>query len=524
MEQEIDASGDVVASTTKAGAEAWGGVADTDTTARGNMEEAKINNQEDEEEKGVGSGGAKDAFVGNNDVLLDLDRKTDDADGVKTEGTAWQVPERTIHADSLVHFATSPAVPGERQKKIMVPPQRKHIYYFKARVPALMADSLRMEGLETLRLQKCYMEAVPRFIDRFKYLRQISLNDNKLSSLPEEIGFVKALKFLSLAGNKLMNLPGSIGMLKDLEHLNLARNQIIALPDSLSRCTKITDLYLFDNKIASLPTPTKVKELWPNLRLVNLSKNSMVHLPPAVGSWKKVSRLDLSANLLVDLPDEFCDMSSIDSLNLADNQLTRLPEQFGKLRSLTIIHLERNNLKKLPDSIYDLLTVRELNLFGNPMEPLEDIPLWNYGDPIHRFKDTAKKIEEVTPVPILRSEPGAKSTEGIRFMKILCDNHFSIQGCRYGDYCMFSHIPPPLPVIPYQKDKESLALETSKKKTKYYGLKHSKYAALFEEFGKEREKAGIDHNWRENEKGEYDDYEGDDEDVKLGVGAVVPGM
>ena len=108
MEQEIDASGDVVASTTKAGAEAWGGVADTDTTARGNMEEAKINNQEDEEEKGVGSGGAKDAFVGNNDVLLDLDRKTDDADGVKTEGTAWQVPERTTfpyrRTHSVEHF------------------------------------------------------------------------------------------------------------------------------------------------------------------------------------------------------------------------------------------------------------------------------------------------------------------------------------------------------------------------------------------------------------------------------------
>ena len=46
--------------------------------------------------------------------------------------------------------------------------------------------------------------------------------------------------------------------------------------------------------------------------------------------------------------------------------------------------------------------------------------------PSYRFKDTAKKLEEITPVPILRSEPGAKSTEGIRFMHILCDNHFSI--------------------------------------------------------------------------------------------------
>ena len=96
-------------------------------------------------------------------------------------------------------------------------------------------------------------------------------------------------------------------------------------------------------------------------------------------------------------------------------------------------------------------------------------------------------------------------------MHILCDNHFSISGCRYGDYCMFSHIPPPLPTIPYQVDKEKLAEETAKKKTKYYGVKHSKYHKLFEEFGKQREDAGIDHDWRD--KLEEDDDESEDENL-----------
>ena len=59
---------------------------------------------------------------------------------------------------------------------------------------------------------------------------------------------------------------------------------------------------------------------------------------------------------------------------------------------------------------------------------------------------------------------------------------------------MFSHIPPPLPTIPFQVDKEKLAEETAKKDTKYYGVKHSKYHKLFEEFGKQREEAGIDHD------------------------------
>jgi hypothetical protein len=152
-----------------------------------------------------------------------------------------------------------------------------------------------------------------------------------------------------------------------------------------------------------------------------------------------------------------------------------------------MIRLERNNLTVLPESVYDLLNVRELNIGGNPLEPLDDIHLWTYGDPIHRFKDTANKLEEITPVPILRSEPGAKQTDGIRFTHILCNNHFSIAGCRYGDHCMFSHIPPPLPTIPFQIDKEKLAESDAKQiqegtypgnRSKYYGVKHSKYAKV----------------------------------------------
>ena len=411
----------------------------------------------------------------------------------------------------LVHFCTCPAVVGEPQKKIRLTTDKKHIYYFKRRIPGLTADALRLQELESLRLQKCYMETIPPFISRYPCLYQISLNDNKLTSVPDELGYIKPLKFLSLAGNKLTTMPASIGHLENLEHLNLARNQIVSLPDSLSRCSKITDLFLFDNQLVSLPTPKKVDKLWPKLRLADLSKNSMVHLPSAIGAWTRIYRLNLSANLLVDLPDEFCNLKMLDTLNLADNQLKKLPENIGNLNLLTIIRLERNNLAKLPESIYDILTLKDLNLFGNPLEPLEDIPLWQYGDPSYRFKDTAKKLEEITPVPILRSEPGAKSTGGIRFMHILCDNHFSISGCRYGDYCMFSHIPPPLPTIPYQVDKEKLAEETAKKKTKYYGVKHSKYHKLFEEFGKQREDAGIDHDWRD--KLEEDDDESEDENL-----------
>ena len=524
MEQEIQAGGNtpVHPSVTRQenAFDAWGGKVDSDVVGSNQDGEHEYYDMPEEEALQANEPGRTTTFNRDRKEALPavVEKKQPPTDSVKTTGTAWQ-PSRVAlgNPGDLVHFTTSPAVPGEDQKKIMIPENRKHIYYFKRRVPGLTADARRLQELETLRLQKCFVETVPPFISQFPRLYQISLNDNKIVQLPDEIGYVKTLKFLSVAGNKLMAVPGTIGLLENLEHLNLARNQITSLPDSLARCTKITDLFVFDNSISNLPVPIKTGKLWPELRLADFSKNSMVHLNPSVGDWKKVHRLDLSANLLVSLPDEFCEMAVIDSLNLADNQLKTLPENFGQLRSLTMIRLERNNLTVLPESVYDLLNVRELNIGGNPLEPLDDIHLWTYGDPIHRFKDTANKLEEITPVPILRSEPGAKQTDGIRFTHILCNNHFSIAGCRYGDHCMFSHIPPPLPTIPFQIDKEKLAESDAKQiqegtypgnRSKYYGVKHSKYAKLFEEFGKVREEAGIDHNWRDV----HDDGDGGDGD------------
>ena len=77
--------------------------------------------------------------------------------------------------------------------------------------------------------------------------------------------------------------------------------------------------------------------------------------------------------------------------------------------------------------------------------------------------------------------------EHVRFDSILCRDFFSVTGCRYGNYCMFSHIPEPLPVIPYQKDKELMSKEDvrmkttshNKKPVHFYGITHDEYDELW---------------------------------------------
>ena len=75
----------------------------------------------------------------------------------------------------------------------------------------------------------------------------------------------------------------------------------------------------------------------------------------------------------------------------------------------------------------------------------------------------------------------------MRYDTILCADYFSMTGCRYGEYCMFSHVPEPLPTVPYQRTKEAMAKEDlkmgttshNKEKVNFYGLTHGEYDELW---------------------------------------------
>jgi Leucine-rich repeat (LRR) protein len=252
-------------------------------------------------------------------------------------------------------------------------------------------------------------------------------------------------------------------------------------------------------------------ELWPELFVADLSHNRIMQLPRGVRGWKKIRRLHLGGNTLSVLPNEFCCCQSLENLNLADNQLVSLPENFGHLSKLMNLRLDRNKLTHVPQSTYTITTLRQLHLADNPLKPIDGVKLWHHGDPILRFKDTAKKLLEVEPTPVRRMEPGTRifdttlytrkiRTDGgpdergqgpqadhVRFDSILCADFFSSTGCRYGAYCMFSHIPEPLPVVPFQRTKEKMSKEDvrmkvtshNKKPVNFYGITHQEYDELW---------------------------------------------
>jgi Leucine-rich repeat (LRR) protein len=81
-------------------------------------------------------------------------------------------------------------------------------------------------------------------------LKELRVDDNRLSHLPPEIGALSKLSFLDCAHNQLKTLPPTIGWIEELEYLSLAQNQLTHLPVEIGHLFALTKLFLNDNKVA----------------------------------------------------------------------------------------------------------------------------------------------------------------------------------------------------------------------------------------------------------------------------------
>ncbi len=371
----------------------------------------------------------------------------------------------------------------------------------KPKFDALPESLTSLTCLEELQVEHGNIGALPPFVGQLAALRVLTIRDcPDLVSVPPALGELAGLERLTLWDTRIAWLPDEIGKLSELRELVVSSNRLECLPDSIGELRKLEQLVAFDNKLPVLPEEVD----WPRLARLDVHKNILQSIPDSLcrTATGLLKYMDLSSNLLTELPPSIVTLSGLEYLLLADNQLVSLPEAMGDLFQLQCLQLNRNRLTRLPESAYDLTDLRQLNLEANPIEPLDDVNLWNYGDSTVKLRNVTQEFDDVAAVPVPHPDQ-SEMTEAVRNVgrvgaregvepkagePLLCPDHFSIYGCRLGDRCQFSHTAPPPPIIPEQRQKEVIAKERAAEPPfPYYGLSYDSYQGLFPESDKYKE-------------------------------------
>jgi len=148
--------------------------------------------------------------------------------------------------------------------------------------PLGMGDTifLQMSFLQNIslphnKLQSILNTDLPQLsLYHLRYIVNINLSGNMITSLPPDFGSLVHLQTLDLSYNQMNSLPGSMSKLKKLHTLNFQNNNFTTLTDELALLDSCTYLNMSQNLLIAIPPPV-VNMI--NLKTLLLNRNSISH-------------------------------------------------------------------------------------------------------------------------------------------------------------------------------------------------------------------------------------------------------
>ncbi|QOY52858.1 protein kinase [Candidatus Sulfurimonas baltica] len=182
-------------------------------------------------------------------------------------------------------------------------------------------------------------------------------------------GELKGTKQLSLSEN-LTSFPYEIFELADtLEFLDLSNNSLSHIPAELSSLKKLKIAFFSYNNFTTVPSAFKGCE---NLYMLGLKANQIEHFDEDILPLS-ISWLILTDNRLKSLPNSIGKLSKLQKFPLAGNQLTNLPDSMAECKNLELLRLSANQLQDIPSWLLRLPKLSWLAFSGNPCIESPDI-------------------------------------------------------------------------------------------------------------------------------------------------------
>ncbi|XP_023726055.2 leucine-rich repeat-containing protein 40, partial [Cryptotermes secundus] len=160
-------------------------------------------------------------------------------------------------------------------------------------------DSVFQEALEaevtTVDFSKNKLKEVPSGLQKLaSHITELNLSCNALSVLPAELGLCQNLQYLDLQRNSLESLPQSLECLTKLRELVIAFNKFFELPDCVYKLPGLEILIARDNRLTTIDV-AGLSQLH-RLATLDLTNNSISHVPPALGNMTQLRSLELTGN------------------------------------------------------------------------------------------------------------------------------------------------------------------------------------------------------------------------------------
>ncbi|XP_023556512.1 leucine-rich repeat-containing protein 2 isoform X2 [Octodon degus] len=140
------------------------------------------------------------------------------------------------------------------------------------------------------------------------------------------------------------------------------------LPDSLKEQTHLKEWHISSTLIQVIPTYI---ELFQAMRILDLPKNQISHLPAEIGRLKNLRELNVSFNRLTNIPAALGDCASLERLDFSGNlELTELPFELSNLKQVTFVDISANKFSSVPICVLRMCSLQWLDISSNSLSDL----------------------------------------------------------------------------------------------------------------------------------------------------------
>ena len=146
----------------------------------------------------------------------------------------------------------------------------------------------------------------------------------------------------------------------NLEALETEIYQFTSLEEALA--APRDSVYSLKLKERLKTVPPEVFTEFPNLQLLDLSKNRLKEIPDGIGLLKNLKKLILFKNRLDTISPEIGKLEELQELIINQNELVSLPEEIGNLKKLRYIDMWSNNITRLPNTMAEMYALEEVDL------------------------------------------------------------------------------------------------------------------------------------------------------------------